>query len=89
MYYCDNCDSFFDEPAAEREMMGYYGSAPAYQDFAVCPYCKSDDFEEAKVCEICGEPFIEDDLHDRVCSFCLDDMVDIEEEADEVVADKL
>lgn len=36
-----------------------------------CPCCKSDDFDEAKECEVCGEFYAEDELIKGVCEECI------------------
>ena len=37
---------------------------------AYCPYCGSDQIDEACYCDICGEPFAPDDLEDGMCEDC-------------------
>ena len=48
MYRCCNCDEVFDEDEFEtsHECVGEFWGSPAYQDYDVCPYCGSYDFEE-------------------------------------------
>lgn len=48
---CEHCKRIFDndEIITERQYMGEFWGAPAYEDFDVCPYCRSDeifDYEE-------------------------------------------
>jgi RNA polymerase subunit RPABC4/transcription elongation factor Spt4 len=51
MIKCEHCKRIFDnnEIITERQYMGEFWGSPAYDDFDVCPYCKSDeifDYEE-------------------------------------------
>lgn len=71
MFYCDNCDSFFDEPIEEEDFVGYYGSAKAYQSISICPHCHSDSIEEAAECAWCDQPFTEGEINaDGLCPIC-------------------
>lgn len=47
---CNDCERIFDEAEIcwQKEYIGDYGSAPAYQDIACCPYCSSDEIDEKK-----------------------------------------
>ena len=61
MYYCENCKNEFIEPKVEKttyeEMCGVYGEFANHNELSLefCPYCHSDDFEEMKACDKCGE----------------------------------
>ena len=46
MFRCNNCEHNFYEPDTYKECMGEFWGMPAYEEFACCPLCKSDDFEE-------------------------------------------
>ena len=46
MYKCDECGAVFDKPKYVKEYMGEFWGSPAYETWAVCPNCKSDDIEE-------------------------------------------
>lgn len=46
MYKCKNCGRTFDEPRLQYEDQGYYGSAPAFERWTVCPYCGEAGYEE-------------------------------------------
>ena len=50
-YRCNDCGKEFDEAGSYEEYMGEFWGAPAYETFYICPYCKSDDFEEVKEME--------------------------------------
>lgn len=55
MYYCQNCGAEFERPARCREAVGEYMGRTAYEDFEACPNCGSEEIDEMKKCEICGE----------------------------------
>ena len=42
-YKCEDCGEIFNEDEAEvkKENQGEFWGAPAYQEFNVCPRCKS------------------------------------------------
>ena len=57
-YVCSECGEIFDEDEAktiyERDTgEGGYGSV--IWSYDVCPFCGSEDLEEARECPICGE----------------------------------
>lgn len=60
-YYCEWCDSFFDEPKVIHD---YNFSDGKYY---VCPVCGEEDLEEASTCVACG-----DDVkpHEILCKDC-------------------
>ena len=66
--YCYECEEFFDEPKAQRELMGECCGQPAYDTFWVCPECGSHDIEDGHPCDICGEPARK---NDRYCECCI------------------
>ena len=45
MYRCKDCGAIFDEPAYIKEDRGECFGFPAYEEMAVCPRCKGDDYE--------------------------------------------
>lgn len=70
MYFCHDCESEFEDPIVIRDFVGYYGSEPAYQRYAGCPYCKSDDVEEMQECYECGDHYLDEDLTEGLCGYC-------------------
>ena len=46
MYLCKDCGKDFDTPGRATDSVGY--------SYSICPYCKSDDFSEAKRCPFSG-----------------------------------
>lgn len=54
MYYCINCNEEFEK--AEKIIEKHELSSPPFEEFLVCPYCKSNDFFETKslYCKCCG-----------------------------------
>lgn len=45
MYICNYCGEIFEEAAYERQDMGEYWGAAAYEYVYVCPHCGEADFE--------------------------------------------
>ena len=54
MYYCKNCKSKFEKPDNILETHGL--SAPPFEVFYICPFCRSENFEEIQIkyCHCCG-----------------------------------
>ena len=74
MLKCAWCGEVFSEDSVETKS-GYLcecGDHSVYEDYGVCPYCGSDDFEEARKCEICGEYMLVDELFGDVCEGCIE-----------------
>lgn len=49
MYYCEDCNSVFDEPETKTETEPYefWGATGSHKSsFDVCPYCGSDDISD-------------------------------------------
>lgn len=44
------------------------------RDRFICPTCGTDEFDEAHVCEGCGEWFTADELEDDFCEKCREEM---------------
>ena len=71
MNYCNNCSKTFTDEEAKK-IHGTFESDYGVSDLFptqtpyvkyVCPYCDSEDYEEARECERCGE-------------YCLDSMIE-------------
>jgi len=45
MYKCECCGEIFEEPKYVQECMGEFWGTPAFETWAVCPYCEGE-FEE-------------------------------------------
>ena len=54
MYVCLNCSAVFDTPIPIHEYHDELDEK-AIEEYYVCPYCKSDDYEEAVQCNLCGQ----------------------------------
>lgn len=67
MYYCNECKTMFENPGVESEFQGERGHGGEVE-YPVCPNCKSDDFEKAGECAICGE-YVEPESD--ICESCL------------------
>lgn len=42
MYYCVDCEQWFETPKFYEECVGEFWGAPAYMSFDICPNCSSD-----------------------------------------------
>lgn len=71
MFICNECERTFDTPKILAEHHPY-GMTYATEEFSYCPYCESDNFDEAKICKYCGEYVAE--LHNGLCEICNEDM---------------
>lgn len=82
MYRCEDCGRFFDEPIVERDDPSPRGvSLPSgYYTYWHCPYCDSEEIEEAGVCKSCGEPV---ESGRTLCDTCRDDLASILKETAE------
>lgn len=67
MYICNECGEVFEQFKIAIEYHPY-GEGYATEKWAVCPYCKDNDFQEAKECENCGEYVAE--LTEGLCDKC-------------------
>ena len=70
-YYCNDCCEIFDESEADSRETVLGDSMPPGTRVALCPYCGSDDLEEADTCERCGTPIPPDE---HLCDDCRDDL---------------
>ena len=67
-YICLHCGHAFD---GDEIVAKYYDRATGCYDREECPNCSSEDFEEAAVCEDCGEVVSVDDIVGRLCRECV------------------
>ena len=77
MYICEECLETFSEPHFYEEQHPY-GNSCASEGMSCCPYCKSNNYTDAKVCDRCGEYTTE--LKDGLCDVCYGDMYGEQEE---------
>lgn len=91
MYICKNCNATFEQCDCEHKRTTYEDYYGVYDEFEshhelileLCPYCMSEEVEEARQCDICNEWFFIDSLIDTdgmingnvgyVCEQCLKD----------------
>ena len=68
---CHSCELDFAEP----EQWWAYGRSRFTHspDELVCPYCKSDDIEQAETCKVCGKTMFDDELTYDMCDTCVED----------------
>lgn len=81
MFYCDNCETIFEDPCIIREDWG---------DNYCCPNCETDCISDAVKCKLCGDYMAarEDYCREKVCEECETDLKDrfkelVEDEFDE------
>lgn len=73
-WFCEECGEYFDEPEKEREnhseLAGMGGIT--YEEFDVCPVCRSQSIVECERCEACGEEVPETEVfgHTYMCDSC-------------------
>lgn len=69
MYICRDCGEIFSEPETYTENHPY-GMGYASETFGCCPCCGGD-YEEAVKCADCEEYFLQDDLNNGMCEYCV------------------
>lgn len=69
MYICKSCGEKFENPITSHESMGEHFGRPVYEDIYRCPYCQSENFEEAERCFVCGDYFLANHADD-CCDEC-------------------
>ena len=72
MYICSDCGYVFEEFDTTEENRGQYWGVDCTETIRVCPKCKGA-FEEAEMCQKCGEYSHIDSLHDGICEKCIDE----------------
>lgn len=77
MFICTDCGLVFEEVGSYSENHASYGDAPAVEEWSCCPCCEGC-FEEAEQCKICGEFFLQKNVHGGVCNSCIAEHSDIE-----------
>lgn len=77
MLICRNCGETFDEENVVvcKEHMGEFWGEEAYEERCYCPYCESENFEEAHKCKVCGEWFVQEGCEEE-CSDCMSALSD-------------
>ena len=58
MWFCSDCDDYFEEPRTVTEIHSELGEEAEHfpEEYSVCPYCGGEYIEEAFICGRCGEP---------------------------------
>ena len=75
MLKCLECGKVFHESeiAHWQESRGEFGGFPCSEEMSGCPCCKGD-YEEAYMCERCGDYFTLDELDENhLCEVCRED----------------
>ena len=70
-YYCCDCDEIFNEAEADSRPAELEDGRPQGTRIMLCPYCGSEELEEAGTCERCGAPILPDE---HLCQDCEDDL---------------
>ena len=65
-YYCKGCERFVDEDALVGTGEYFKG-----REHGACPYCYSEDLEEANECELCKTPIVPNELFCDDCKQAL------------------
>lgn len=77
MVICEDCGAVLDENdliTSKSYVSDYMGGC--YETYSVCT-CGGD-VVEATQCEICGEYFRSDEMHDGICDECLEEEMTVE-----------
>lgn len=74
MMLCKDCNCAFDEfnIVWDTEYETIEGRSFPIFEHACCPYCRSEEIEEAEECECCGEWVPKEDMHVDFEGFCND-----------------
>lgn len=67
MYICLDCGNVFDEPKILKESHGFHDGY--YESLYYCPECLGD-YEEACICDKCGEIIPESESENGLCPLC-------------------
>lgn len=65
MYKCNKCKQVFEYASSRLESRGECYGEPSYENEFVCPFCESEDYEEAILCDGCGEEKTVEDISYR------------------------
>ena len=71
IYYCNDCCEFIEEQDLDSRPCELEDGLPRGTKISLCPYCGSEDLEEADFCERCGTPIPPDE---HLCQDCEDDL---------------
>ena len=69
--YCCNCNEIFNEADADSRPAELEDGREYGSKIMLCPYCGSEELEEAGICERCGTPILPDE---HLCECCEDDL---------------
>lgn len=73
-YKCLKCGHIFEygEEATWNESRGEYWGGDCSEISSGCPLCCGD-YEETKICSVCGSEFLENEMCNGVCDECIDE----------------
>lgn len=77
MYYCEECENFFNNPITVYEDRTPYGGPmePGFlESMIACPHCSSTSLSYAQTCRVCDKNFVTDYPYaDDICEECEED----------------
>lgn len=73
--YCKHCQTPLDDHEVIRTWQQLTDDPRDKVPSWECPYCHSDELEEADECERCGIVLPIDDMTDGICDDCIDDLI--------------
>lgn len=91
MLICADCNNTFEDPRIRTDLLTVVDHRPYREEVAVCPFCGSEDIDDAELCPMCDEYRHEDEMVDlsdynthigekytRVCKYCMEDAGEVE-----------
>ena len=72
MFYCENCDTIFEETKSRSEWQGEKEHG-GYVYYEVCPYCGSDEYFDACECASCDTYIAPKETFCPECKTVIDD----------------
>lgn len=75
MLICRECRKAFEEPEIKvsAEVLDIAGE-PVRPRYCACPFCGSDEIEEASCCALCEEYVFQEELAGGLCGVCVDNL---------------
>lgn len=75
MLICLGCGGAFEEPEvrASAEVLDIAGE-PVRLKYYACPFCGSDEIEDASCCALCGVFASQEDLAGGLCGACIEEL---------------
>lgn len=77
MNKCTHCGYVFSDEDRQIETETHGLDAGPYESYSVCPMC-GHDYEPAAQCDLCGEFFLDEEMHNGVCDKCITESINYE-----------